>query len=540
MQSDIRSRVRERARDFKLMDEDYVYNALLRYNYLPMMSKYHDELPPVIYSEGFLPNLADQMIDASGHARKGGYDQIEMRMTRHNKVTRIEHIPHPLPYARLCKSIAEHWACLRHICDSRESRIKPTRYEDSRIIIYEGYEQESMETEDDRIMVMGSEPFSDDRMLELKLSTNKRYLATADISAFFPAIYTHSIPWALVGHDHAKSHRSSALWFNEIDKHQRDLKRGETHGVPIGPATSNILSEIILYRVDRELRASKFNFVRYIDDYRCYCESRDEAERFLVRIEYELRKFLLELNVNKVSVDELPVPHDPNWKISLASMLPAEKEPNFRKVSQYLDYAIDMQISLPDESIAKYAARSLSGKVVEETAELYIRTLFAVAFENPSVLPVLCKFCWEHSGWRHFVPAGNIEAFMARQMSYMRSDAMCWTLFLMGTCGYQVSDSIAHRVIETGDCVAMAMLIALDEHRDKVLDFVNALPITDSHALDSYWMLIYELRDLIDQRYTSYLAESGLGVLSDADISFVRSIDDLCQENPDPVGQIPF
>ncbi|MCY3896850.1 MAG: RNA-directed DNA polymerase [Chloroflexi bacterium] len=522
------------------MDEDYVYNALLRYNYFPMISKYHDELPPVIYSEEITPVVADQMINENGQSRKGGYDQVEMRMTRHNKVTRIEHIPHPLPYAQLCKAIAVHWSNIRHICDSRESRIKPTRYEDSRIIVYEGYELEDVETVDDRIMVMGSGPASDDRMLELDLSTNNRYLATADISAFFPSIYTHSIPWALVGHEHAKSHRSPSLWFNEIDKHQRDLKRGETHGVPIGPATSNVLSEVILFKVDEALCAGGFNFVRYIDDYRCYCKSRDEAERFLVSIENELREYLLELNVNKVSVEELPIPHDPNWKIALASMLPVEDEPNFRKVSQYLDYAINMQRTLPDESIAKYAARSLSGKVVEETSKLYVRALFALAFENPSVLPVLCKFCWSHSEYRHLVPADNFDEFMARQMSYRRSDAMCWALFLMGMCGHEIPDSMAQGIIKTRDCMAMAMLIALKQHCDKVVEFVNGIPIDDEYGLDSYWVLVYELRKLIDTKYDCYLAASGLDVLGDAGVSFVRSIDELCQDSHSAAGRLPF
>ena len=99
---------------------------------------------------------------------------------------------------------------------------------------------------------------------------------------------------------------------------------------------------------------------------------------------------------------------------------------------------------------------------------------------------------------------------------------------------------MAHAIIETGDCVAMAMLIALDEHRDKVVEFVNGLPITDRYALDSYWILVYELRDLIDNRYSCYLHESGLNTLGDSDVSFVRSIESLCSENNGSIGHLSF
>ena len=45
---------------------------------------------------------------------------------------------------------------------------------------------------------------------------------------------------------------------------QRDIKKGETQGIPIGPATSHIISEFILYKVDEILRDHNYQFIRYI------------------------------------------------------------------------------------------------------------------------------------------------------------------------------------------------------------------------------------------------------------------------------------
>ena len=88
-------------------DKNYVYNALLRYNYLPMGRSHPDDIPfKVISTEDFTPDVVNEMLDKyEGAGRHKGYDQIEYRTTRFNNVTRLMHIPHPLPYARLCKCI---------------------------------------------------------------------------------------------------------------------------------------------------------------------------------------------------------------------------------------------------------------------------------------------------------------------------------------------------------------------------------------------------------------------------------------------------
>lgn len=45
------------------------------------------------------------------------------------------------------------------------------------------------------------------------------------------------------------------------------MHHGETHGILIGPHSSNILSEIILTVVDRKLYEKHYRYVRAIDDY---------------------------------------------------------------------------------------------------------------------------------------------------------------------------------------------------------------------------------------------------------------------------------
>jgi sugar phosphate isomerase/epimerase len=101
-----------------------------------------------------------------------------------------------------------------------------------------------------------------------------------------------------VGFDHAKKHKPpehKGEWFNQLDEKLRKIKRNETQGVAIGPGTSNILSEIILARVDAQL-AKEFTYIRYIDDYTAYCETEEEAQKFIRRLGEELAKYKLLLN----------------------------------------------------------------------------------------------------------------------------------------------------------------------------------------------------------------------------------------------------
>ena len=81
------------------------------------------------------------------------------------------------------------------------------------------------------------------------------FLVKADIATCFPSIYTHAIPWAAVGKEKAKNSIRTDTWYNRIDERCREMCNGETHGLLIGPHTSNLIAEIILTVVDKKLYA---------------------------------------------------------------------------------------------------------------------------------------------------------------------------------------------------------------------------------------------------------------------------------------------
>ena len=504
----------------QIPDKNFVYNALLRYNYLPIGKKYPDDIPfPAFSTKDFTPNIADEMLENYKGKRQDkekvtGYDQIEYRATRFNLVTRLFHIPHPSPYAYLCKCLSEHWDKLSHICESPNSREKPAKHDTGRLIMREWEDLE-------QISLMNYNKLSDARY-RLKISTGNFYRVKADIASFFPSVYTHSIPWAVVGSDKAKANSDEQLWYNALDKAQRNVKRGETQGIPIGPATSHIISEFILSKVDEAL-SDAYQFVRYIDDYECYCETREEAEKFILNLEQELRKYLLSLNPTKVMVEELPLAYQDQWVIVLRNNIPPQHQPSPRDIMSFLDLAVDLQKHHPEGSVLKYATRMLanSKKFDKNSADFFLKYLIALAVHRPSVLPILCQVAKENDVGSDL----DITPILKQSIKFQRSDAICWSLYFMGIKGQKVSDDLAEKIIGTRDCMSMAMLIALKQHREKIVDFLDTKITHDSYYLcDQYWILIHELTADCPQ-FKRYRGNSGLKFLMEKKVRFVKSIE---------------
>jgi Reverse transcriptase (RNA-dependent DNA polymerase) len=142
---------------------------------------------------------------------------------------------------------------------------------------------------------------------------NFKYQIKTDVKNFYPIIYTHSIAWALHTKAMARADRFKFLRLGTIlDKLVQNANDGCTNGLPIGPVTSDLISEIILTAVDKEcskeLKSKRINClgVRFKDDYRFLCNSKTDAERILKILQSQMRYFNLSLNEGKSELKELP------------------------------------------------------------------------------------------------------------------------------------------------------------------------------------------------------------------------------------------
>ena len=177
--------------DFNSISADFVLEALLKHNYFPNQKEAKEDMPPLITSSAFEVEVARKLIECQENRPKSmGYDCMEYKLTRFNGVSRLCSIPHPRSYAQLACIIHENWNHLEYIVNNECSRIVPKNHNDGRIII--------MDYEDGLHKIERS----------LQKNFGMRFMARTDISNFYPSIYTHSVPWAVVGINQAKANKN--------------------------------------------------------------------------------------------------------------------------------------------------------------------------------------------------------------------------------------------------------------------------------------------------------------------------------------------
>jgi hypothetical protein len=152
-----------------------------------------------------------------------------------------------------------------------------------------------------------------------------RHTVVADISNFYGSIYTHSFEWAL----HTKAAAKASLKAKGgrkslgrlLDETARCATEGQTKGLPIGPKTSLLLSELIVCAIDEQLQARHAPTSRYairmIDDFEFSAASRAEAEEVLFTLDSLLSAYELDLNPLKTRILDGPLTPDAPWRTAL-------------------------------------------------------------------------------------------------------------------------------------------------------------------------------------------------------------------------------
>lgn len=462
-------------------EERQLYVALTRYNYFPNQKSSIGELPPCISTRQFTPEISEELC-AVQEARRGGFDSVSYFSTRYNNAPRELSLIHPRAYCRLAKHILENWEHIKYIENNSNSFIKPELRNDGRILVM-NYEDPIEKTK--RIL--------DD-------SFGKRFVVSADISNCFNSIYTHAISWGLVGFDVAKREQNRNLWFNKLDEYQRHCKRNETQGIPIGPASSNIALEAILNRVDEKLRTAQFTFSRYVDDYTCYCETSEDAHKFILNLGTELKKYKLTLNVHKTIITELPAPAQDSWIIDVLSCLPSrlshthDEEPKITSAEAvtFINSAILINRKTPDGSVLKYAVQLII-KHLDDNAPLSVyRSVLNLSWHYPILIPYL-DYLIDNSNLTNEDIEPHLTKLIKDNCILMRSDGICWPLHIMKKNGITPSADVISSVLNSKDCVALTILNSMI-HDESIVNFANSVVATgDQYYIDNYWLLLYQL-----------------------------------------------
>lgn len=488
------------------LNQENLKKGLLQYNYFPFTHDQKEEMPPIFNSESLTIEIANKIknIGLSVNRRKNGFDVLPFKRTRHPNIPRVLGIPHPKAYVDLVHTIIENWEDhLQCACQSESSNLKFEVQPDFRIIVHKY----------NSIAIDAGEESKDP-----SLDFGSSYRVKTDITNFYHSIYSHSLPWALVGHSEAKKKRSGEDWFNNIDKCARMSQRNETKGITIGPATSSILSEIVLFPVDKALREKGYKFSRYIDDYTAFTESKSLADEFLIDLAKQLEKYALSLNPKKTTITQMPIQNTEKWVIEMNQVLALanpkfydEKNENenesslkYRQIRLIIDKAISIGSDYPDGSAIKYAFASIiEAGVSGEDAETHLQdTLLKYSFYYPALVPLIYR--WINNSNINFDIHDRIMHIFRHSLSQGQSDNAVWCIYYLFACAHGTKEtSILSAACK--DEAPMVMLMAyvyakknnlpLKEIADWSTGKIEDLKAgrIEEYDIDRYWILFYQL-----------------------------------------------
>lgn len=471
-----------------LDEERYVYESLTRYNYFPNQKDVIGEMPPIFSSSTFTPEIAEKIVSSGAlKSRKIGYDYVTYSVTRHNNVPRALGLMHPVASAHLAKTISDNWKEISWVKTNEHSVIRPAIYTDGRIVVM-NYEDSDTKT-----------------VRALEEGFGKRFRVETDISGCFSSIYTHSIPWAVIGFEESKQKLKDRKkagdnhWSDDLDYYQRNARRGETQGVPIGPASSTIIVELILGKIDGVLASAGYTFRRYVDDYVCSCATYEDAQNFIRVLGVELGKYKLSLNLQKTKITNLPEPISDLWVSQLGVATPnsiidatyGRRKLLAGEVIQYLDFAVRLNASTPDGSVLKYAVASVVSQLEDFVAHPVFIYVLNLSWHYPVLIPYLEKILNGSS----LNAADYVEYFnklIVENAKNRRSDGMVWPLYYLIKYELAISPEAAAAVVESEDCVALSCLFTLDKDHAALIEFVLKLQGESEYVLDQYWLLLYQ------------------------------------------------
>lgn len=202
-------------------------------------------------------------------------------------------MPNPLHQLRLCSKLVEHKTEL-------STFLSPSSICVSTPMVSEGPDREI-------VSYMDFKQWGIEKFLR---SADKKYTLRTDLSRFYPTIYNHCIPWAMHGKIVAKKNRSGpSLLSNVLDAAVRNTQDQQTIGLPVGPASSFLLAEVIGSRIARELEEQIPGIcgLRYVDDFSLYFESKSEAEAAHSALTRIVKHYELDINDSKTESSKVPI-----------------------------------------------------------------------------------------------------------------------------------------------------------------------------------------------------------------------------------------
>lgn len=397
----------------------------------------------------------------------------------------------PINHFRLSSLISENWQEIRdHISQSQVTEFRP-------IIDIDG-PRSIFGIDFDKV---------DRRKAEILSSYNRAY--QTDITRFYASIYTHSIAWALYTKEWVKANRFGALRGTLGDRLDAEARRGQedqTVGIPIGPDTSRILSEIIAVGMERELERRLGTIgsraVRYVDDLVIGFDDFESEERIAAALEGAMSHYELDLNLSKTAILGVESSEGVDWiselracgRISLGVSQRHDLE-RFFKLALHFASTADKK-----DAVLKWALkRARTFVITDQNYGYFCDWIIRCARKAKACLPIAVQILIEARANQRDLPIDRISKFVNDILLFHapvgHAFEVAWALFLAKGLRLGVSQEGILPVLdmESSACA----LIAMDLNRRGLIaeGFSDTQWLTygtEDGLSSAMWLLAYE------------------------------------------------
>lgn len=424
-------------------------------------------------------------------------------------------IPHPQTYFLLCKEIVNNWNIIKDTYSLSE-------FSESKL---------SSDTNSKRSVRTKSKSWSRFKNKLTEVSYNYKVQLKIDITNYYQSIYTHSIPWSILGKEVSKQYfkirndepnRFTTLLLTDpnakkykiadaLDTLVRNCNDKQSVGLPIGPDTSFILSELLGSRLDREIFESiesiDYKCVRYYDDYYFYTNNIGDAETILKKVQKIFFEYKLEINENKVNIKQLPYFQPDLWNIEIHNY--QFKDATIESV-QDLTYYFTLIFKLVEDYkemaswIISYSlTRFEFGKVKikKDNIEVFISLLLQTLYLDTSNIDKIFKIILSYKPFLELKQLKKIKQLLDKlipeHLNLNHSFEVAWGLWFFKSFDIKPDNSLLQDVLDSDDQVSI--LIALDIIDSKSISKRNfdltilENKLTTDNLYSKYWLICYEI-----------------------------------------------
>lgn len=247
----------------------------------------------------------------------------------------------------------------------------------------------------------------------IALSLKYRNMFVSDITNCYGSIYTHTIAWALMGKDAAKQKKDKhGLLGNIIDTYMQGMQYGQTNGIPQGSVLFDFIAEILLGYADSQVSKvlsdkgiTDYKILRYRDDYRIFCNKKDELEEIAFILHDVLADLNFQFNAKKTLLTEDVIENalKPD-KLAYMKRYPLYRKAGKRiyttasSLQQELIYIHQFAKEFPNSGtliklLTTFSKRLNKQKKIVNDPEMLIAILTEIALGSPKCYSIVLQLC---------------------------------------------------------------------------------------------------------------------------------------------------